>query len=51
VVKGLGLGLYLVQQIVQAHEGTVSLESSGTGQTTFRIMIARSSTATLALDD
>ncbi len=34
---GLGLGLYLVQQIVAAHDGVVLLESGGGSGTTFRV--------------
>ncbi|MDD5426038.1 MAG: ATP-binding protein, partial [candidate division Zixibacteria bacterium] len=31
-VKGTGLGLYLVKQIVQAHRGTVKVSSDGENQ-------------------
>jgi two-component system sensor histidine kinase/response regulator len=39
--EGLGLGLYIVQQIVGAHEGTVEVESGSDGRTTFRVNIPR----------
>jgi signal transduction histidine kinase len=31
-IKGTGLGLYLVREIVAAHGGTVKLESAGIGK-------------------
>ena len=37
---GLGLGLYIVQQIVLAHQGRIDVESSVT-RTTFRVSIPR----------
>ena len=39
--KGSGLGLTLTQRIAIEHGGDVSLVSSRTGQTIFRITIAR----------
>ncbi len=37
----LGLGLYIVRQIVLAHGGTVELRSSREGGTTFRVVLPR----------
>ena len=39
-VQGLGLGLYIVQQIVQAHGGVVEVRS-GAGRTTFTVRLGR----------
>ncbi len=39
--EGLGLGLYIVQQIVTAHGGTVDVESGTRGRTEFRVRIPR----------
>jgi signal transduction histidine kinase len=38
----LGLGLWIVQQIVVAHGGSVDVESSATTGTCFRIRLPRS---------
>ena len=38
-VKGLGLGLYYTSQIVNAHKGTISVQSELTKGTTFTILI------------
>ena len=38
--EGLGLGLYIVQQIVEAHGGSVRVQSEG-GRTTFTVEIPR----------
>lgn len=38
---GLGLGLYIVQQIVHAHQGSVEVQSQDGSQTTFRVTIPR----------
>jgi signal transduction histidine kinase len=40
--RGTGLGLYLVQQIVEAHRGTVEVASTGPTGTTFRVTLAGS---------
>jgi signal transduction histidine kinase len=40
VRQSLGLGLYIVQQLVSAHGGTVSV-SSGTGRTVFTVRLPR----------
>jgi signal transduction histidine kinase len=40
--EGLGLGLYIVQQLVDAHAGTVDVQSgAGDDRTTFRVTIPR----------
>lgn len=39
--EGLGLGLYIVYQIVKAHRGTVEVESGRDRQTVFRVMVPR----------
>ena len=41
--SGLGLGLYIVQQLIDAHQGTVSVRSSAEEGTTFRIRLPRRS--------
>ena len=38
---GLGLGLYIVQQIVQAHEGSVEVQSGDAEHTLFRVTMPR----------
>lgn len=40
--EGLGLGLYIVDQIVHAHGGKVSVESSAQGGTTFQVTLPTS---------
>ncbi len=39
--SGLGLGLYIVQQIVQAHGGTIGVRSTGADGTTFSVRLPR----------
>jgi signal transduction histidine kinase len=38
---GTGLGLYIVREIVRAHDGTIEVESSEAAGTTFRIRLPR----------
>jgi PAS domain S-box-containing protein len=40
-IKGVGLGLYIVQQLIEAHGGRVQAESMPGGQTTFRFSLPR----------
>ena len=42
--EGLGLGLYIVRQIALAHGGDVTVESSESHGTTFRVTLPRQST-------
>jgi two-component system, sensor histidine kinase and response regulator len=39
--QGLGLGLYIVQQIVQVHQGSVDVQSGIDGNTIFRVKVPR----------
>ena len=39
--EGLGLGLYIVQQIVLAHGGLLGVETSAEGGTTFEVTLPR----------
>jgi two-component system sensor histidine kinase/response regulator len=39
--EGLGLGLYIVQQIIHAHAGTVEVDSGTDNRTTFTVRIPR----------
>jgi signal transduction histidine kinase len=38
---GLGLGLYIVEQLANAHRGSVGVESSEARGTTFRVQLPR----------
>jgi signal transduction histidine kinase len=38
---GLGLGLYIVQQIVQAHQGSIEVRSAADGRTAFSMRVPR----------
>ncbi|NTX50044.1 ATP-binding protein [Myxococcus sp. CA039A] len=48
---GLGLGLYIVEQIVRSHGGTVSVRSSEAEGTTFTVVLPRSMTGQRASED
>jgi two-component system, sensor histidine kinase and response regulator len=39
--EGLGLGLYIVQQIVTAHSGSIGVRSDENRRTTFRVQLPR----------
>lgn len=41
--KGLGLGLYIVQQVVEAHQGVIDVRSTASEGTTFSVSIPRHS--------
>ncbi|WP_246137618.1 hybrid sensor histidine kinase/response regulator [Myxococcus llanfairpwllgwyngyllgogerychwyrndrobwllllantysiliogogogochensis] len=46
---GLGLGLYIVQQIIQAHHGQVEVESGASPYTVFRVSLPRRGTEVIKL--
>jgi signal transduction histidine kinase len=39
--RGLGLGLYIVQQIVHGHDGTIAVESTQNDGTTITLRLPR----------
>ena len=41
--RGLGLGLFITQQIIAAHGGTIDVTSDSVNGTTFRLMLPRKS--------
>jgi len=43
--RGLGLGLFIVRQIVSSHGGTVAVESNAAAGTTFTVRLPRKSSA------
>ena len=47
--EGLGIGLFIVRQIVSAHRGTVEVKSSEAGHTTFVVRLPRTAHEAAAL--
>jgi signal transduction histidine kinase len=43
--RGLGLGLYITREIVRAHAGQITVRAAGPDQTTFAVVLPRSSSA------
>jgi len=43
--EGLGLGLYIVSQIVQAHDGRVEVKTGEGGETAFHVQLPRADTS------
>lgn len=48
--EGLGLGLYIVQQIVDAHDGTIEASVADPGRTTFVVRLPREPGAAISTD-
>lgn len=48
-VEGLGLGLYIVDQLVRAHDGTVRVTSNDRDGTTFEVHLPRAATQARAV--
>jgi signal transduction histidine kinase len=42
--QGLGLGLYIVQQIVQLHRGSVDVQSGDADRIVFKVTVPRKAT-------
>ena len=47
-IQGLGLGLFIAQQIVRSHSGSIAVTSSEGEGTTFRVRLPRGATAAAA---
>ncbi|HEX9103238.1 MAG TPA: ATP-binding protein, partial [Polyangia bacterium] len=47
--RGLGLGLYIVREIVLAHDGAVTVESTPADGTTFIVRLPRGARQSVAL--
>lgn len=45
--EGLGLGLYITQQIVQAHQGRVEVQADDSARTVFRVTVPRTAESTI----
>ena len=43
--RSIGLGLYIVKQIVDAHQGTIEVESNASAGTTFTVRLPKRSRA------
>jgi PAS domain S-box-containing protein len=48
--RSIGLGLYIVKQLVEAHGGTVSVTSTASDGTTFTVRLPRHAPAAMALN-
>lgn len=49
-IKGIGLGLHIVQQLIEAHGGHIKVESTPGAKTTFRFTIPTTEPAPAALE-